>query len=211
MHAFKTISVRFLLHASEITHLLKETNTQKSVVGTPGYFTFCTSRNSSPPMSKYNNLSHLGSLDHLGIPTEKTISIPRPVLVHERRHSVGSSQSSSGVPTQEQRIRHPIVIVRDAVKSYGRGAGCKNVLNNLNMTVRRGDIYGLLGASGCGKTSLLSMLVGRRVVDSGMVQVMGGEPGDRSCGIPGRKVGQIVKFDRIAHTWIIRLGTCHKN
>jgi ABC-type multidrug transport system ATPase subunit/ABC-type multidrug transport system permease subunit len=134
-------------------------------------------------MSKYNNLSHLGSLDHLGLPTEKTISIPRPVLVHERRHS------SSGVPSQEQSIRHPIVIVRDAVKSYGRGAGCKNVLNNLNMTVRRGDIYGLLGASGCGKTSLLSMLVGRRVVDSGMIQVMGGKPGDRSCGIPGRKVG----------------------
>ena len=47
------------------------------------------------------------------------------------------------------------------------------------MQVRRGDIYGLLGASGCGKTSLLSVLVGRRRLDSGTLAVMGGKPGDR--------------------------------
>jgi len=120
---------------------------------------------------------------------DKTISIPRPVLVHERKLSTGSTKSSSGISSYEDRLETPIVIVRGAVKSYGRGPGCRNVLDNLNMTVRKGDIYGLLGASGCGKTSLLSMLVGRRVVDSGVVKVMGGEPGDRSCGIPGRKVG----------------------
>ena len=48
-----------------------------------------------------------------------------------------------------------------------------------DVQVRRGDIYGLLGASGCGKTSLLSVLVGRRRLDSGSLAVMGGKPGDR--------------------------------
>ena len=50
-----------------------------------------------------------------------------------------------------------MVVVSSAVLSY-RGEG--KVLEQLNMLVRRGDIYGLLGASGCGKTSLLSVLVG---------------------------------------------------
>ena len=38
----------------------------------------------------------------------------------------------------------------------------------------RGQIYGLLGASGCGKTSLLSVVVGRRQLNSGLVQVQPG-------------------------------------
>jgi len=150
---------------------------------------FETPSSCSLPMPRPDIFNHLGSSDLLSSPVDQTISIPRPVLVHERKHSSGSTKSSSGNSSYEDRLETPIVIVRGAVKSYGRGTGCKNVLDNLNMTVRKGDIYGLLGASGCGKTSLLSMLVGRRVVDSGVVKVMGGEPGDRACGIPGRKVG----------------------
>lgn len=49
--------------------------------------------------------------------------------------------------------------------------------------------YGLLGASGCGKTTLLSFLVGLSTPDSGDVSVFGGTPGDRSIGIPGSRVG----------------------
>ena len=81
----------------------------------------------------------------------------------------------------------PVVVVRSAVKSYGSRSGL--VLDQLDMTVRRGHIYGLLGASGCGKTSLLSVLVGRRGLNSGTVTVLGGQPGDRRCGVPGRRVG----------------------
>ena len=67
--------------------------------------------------------------------------------------------------------------------------GGETVLDQLNMMVRRGDIYGLLGASGCGKTSLLSLLVGRRSLTGGSLSVLGAQPGERGSGVPGRRVG----------------------
>ena len=49
--------------------------------------------------------------------------------------------------------------------------------------------YGLLGASGCGKTTVLSCIVGRRALDAGSIGVFGGTPGDRRTGVPGSRIG----------------------
>ncbi|XP_059468447.1 ABC transporter G family member 23-like [Neocloeon triangulifer] len=81
------------------------------------------------------------------------------------------------------------VSVREAYKYYGSSKSPKVVLDRLNMTVPRGAIYGLLGASGCGKTTLLTCIVGRRKLKSGDVWILGGRPGSPGSGVPGPRIG----------------------
>ncbi|KAG8037085.1 hypothetical protein G9C98_004407 [Cotesia typhae] len=85
--------------------------------------------------------------------------------------------------------RQQAVSVRHAFKTYGSSKNPNPVLQNLSMTVAKGSIYGLLGASGCGKTTLLSCIVGRRRLNSGEIFVLGGKPGTRGSGVPGKQVG----------------------
>ena len=49
--------------------------------------------------------------------------------------------------------------------------------------------YSLLGASGCGKTTLLACTVGMRRLDRGDIRILGAKPGTRESGVPGKRVG----------------------
>ncbi|XP_068625706.1 ABC transporter G family member 20 [Battus philenor] len=85
--------------------------------------------------------------------------------------------------------RQQAVCVRRAHKKYGPTKNPNVILDGLNMTVPKGAIYGLLGASGCGKTTLLSCIVGRRRLNSGEIWVLGGRPGGPGSGVPGPRIG----------------------
>lgn len=98
------------------------------------------------------------------------------------------------------------VYVRNAYKHYGPKSGPKHkqVLDGLNMTVHRGSIYGLLGASGCGKTTLLSCIVGRRRFVSGELWVLGGSPGTEGSGVPGPRVGFMPQEIALVHEFSVK-------
>ncbi|XP_034254598.1 ABC transporter G family member 20 isoform X1 [Thrips palmi] len=112
-----------------------------------------------------------------------------PATVDVDKDGVGNGRR---LVTQQSSVwtrRQQAVCVRHAFKHYGTNKNPNHVLQNLNMTVAKGTIYGLLGASGCGKTTLLSCLVGRRHLNSGEIWVLGGKPGTKGSGVPGKRVG----------------------
>ena len=53
----------------------------------------------------------------------------------------------------------------------------RTVLNGLDLAVRRGTVFGLLGANGAGKSTTIECILGTRRADSGTVSVLGHDPG----------------------------------
>ena len=65
-----------------------------------------------------------------------------------------------------------IIKVEQLSKSYG------NLLavDNISLSVKRGTVYGLLGANGAGKSTTIECILGTRKADSGTVSVLGYNP-----------------------------------
>src|ERR1700684_2849063 len=61
------------------------------------------------------------------------------------------------------------VQIVDVVKKFGETSAVKQV----NLSVKKGELFALLGSSGCGKSTLLRMLAGLESVTSGEIPVGG--------------------------------------
>ncbi|RQS64938.1 polyamine ABC transporter ATP-binding protein [Burkholderia sp. Bp8963] len=61
------------------------------------------------------------------------------------------------------------VQIIDVVKKFGETEAVRSV----NLTVRKGELFALLGSSGCGKSTLLRMLAGLETVTSGKILIDG--------------------------------------
>ena len=62
-----------------------------------------------------------------------------------------------------------VVDIRDATKSYGE----IKALNNVSLTVNEGEMFGLIGPDGAGKSTLYRLLATLLVPDSGHLSVLG--------------------------------------
>src|SRR5688572_19991143 len=94
---------------------------------------------------------------------------PRPLLrLGPRRRPVDSRRVR---PRSEPQKSELLLEVHDLVKSFKK----RRVVDRVSFQVRAGEIVGLLGANGAGKTTSFRMTVGLTKPDSGEVRLRGRE------------------------------------
>ena len=64
----------------------------------------------------------------------------------------------------------PVLECENVVKCYNKG---RPVLNELNLTIPSGKIFGLLGPNGCGKSTLIKLIAGILVPTDGGIKICG--------------------------------------
>ena len=70
--------------------------------------------------------------------------------------------------------------------------GSQTVVNNVNLHIQKGKIYGLLGRNGAGKTTIMKMLLGLTFVSSGEIRLFGEKlNGNRRTLYP--RIGSIIE------------------
>lgn len=65
-----------------------------------------------------------------------------------------------------------ILKTTDLTKQFGK----KMAVNNVNMTIEKGDIYGFIGKNGAGKTTFMRLVLGTAFSTKGSVTLFGGMP-----------------------------------
>jgi len=79
-----------------------------------------------------------------------------------------------------------IVKVKNLVKRYGE----KIALDHFNMAVEEGEILGLLGPNGCGKTTAINCILSLLNFDKGEIEVFGKKMTSNSYDIK-RQIGLV--------------------
>lgn len=80
-----------------------------------------------------------------------------------------------------------MISVKDLAVSFGSGHAIKQVVKGVSFDVAPGETFGLVGESGCGKSTVLGALAGRIKTWSGAIRIDGDEIG------PKRSRSQLAK------------------
>ncbi len=62
-----------------------------------------------------------------------------------------------------------ILIIKNLCKAYKKNKTKIQVIENLNLTVEKGEFISIQGKSGCGKSTLFNMISGIDKIDSGEI------------------------------------------
>ena len=78
-----------------------------------------------------------------------------------------------------------VLQTRGLTKRFGR----KIVVNNLNLNIKKGDIYGFIGPNGAGKTTVMKVILGLLFANSGEVSLFGEPQNIRNL----KRVGSLIE------------------
>jgi ABC-2 type transport system ATP-binding protein len=73
-------------------------------------------------------------------------------------------------------------------RNINRHFGSFHAVSDLNLELRYGEVYGLLGANGAGKTTMIKMLCGLLPISSGQITIAG-ETGDLRSAVLRQRIG----------------------
>jgi putrescine transport system ATP-binding protein len=68
-----------------------------------------------------------------------------------------------------QQVTVPFIKLESVTKSFGEFVAVRNV----SLEIEKGELFALLGGSGCGKTTLLRMLAGFETATEGRISIDG--------------------------------------
>jgi putrescine transport system ATP-binding protein len=71
----------------------------------------------------------------------------------------------------------PFIRISNVTRRFGDVVA----VDDLSLDIAKGELFCLLGASGCGKTTLLRMLAGFESVDTGSIEIDGIDMSRRSA------------------------------
>ena len=74
----------------------------------------------------------------------------------------------------------PIIVVRDAIRTFGSGDSAVTAVNKISCDVNKGEFLSITGRSGSGKNTLLNLMAGLDKPTSGSVKMNGLEVGELS-------------------------------
>ena len=78
-----------------------------------------------------------------------------------------------------------ILKTTDLSKNFGR----KTAVNNVNMTIEKGDIYGFIGKNGAGKTTFMRLILGTAFPTKGEISLFDGRPLNKAR----QRIGSLVE------------------
>lgn len=88
------------------------------------------------------------------------------------------------------------VVINNVEKTYPLDSEYLQVLDTINLSIKKGEFVSIVGTSGCGKSTLLKMLVGLETPTSGTITV-----GNRVVTSPKTDVGMVFQEARL-YPWL---------
>jgi ABC-2 type transport system ATP-binding protein len=86
---------------------------------------------------------------------------------------MSSTATVASPPLGAQPATEPVLTVRGVAKAYRRGVWplrrARQVLRGVDLTLHPGEVVGLVGENGCGKSTLMKVIVGALAADDGTV------------------------------------------
>ena len=97
--------------------------------------------------------------------------------------------------------RQPFVRLEAVSKSYGSGTSRLEVLDQVELGLRQGETTSLVGRSGTGKSTLLSLIAGLMRPDSGRIYIGGQQMeelnDDGRAGLRAERIGFVLQSDNL--------------